>query len=151
MEKKSRTFSDYLNYSKLQIKSPIWKNQNLEKKTILIFSEQGIGDLIQFSRYLLLLADKFHCKVILRLKQNLAHFFDDSRIKIISENDKIPKHDFHNHLASLPGLFYKKNKSFPKTINFIKKKNEITEKWKKILNKYNGLKIGINSTAPLQQ
>ena len=143
--KKSRTFSDYLNYSKLQIKSPIWKNQNLEKKTILVFSEQGIGDLIQFSRYLFYLTDKFNCEVILRLKQNLAHFFDDSRIKIISENDKIPKHDYHNHLASLPGLFYEKNKNFPKTINFIKEKNEITEKWKKILKKYNGLKIGINS------
>ena len=143
--KKSRTFSDYLNYSKLQIESPIWKNQNLEKKTILVFSEQGIGDLIQFSRYLFYLADKYNCKVILRLKQNLAHFFDDSRIKIISEKDKIPKHDYHNHLASLPGLFYEKNKNFPKTINFIKEKNEITEKWKKILKKFNGLKIGINS------
>ena len=143
--KKSRTFSDYLNYSKLQIESPIWKNQNLEKKTILVFAEQGIGDLIQFSRYLFYLADKYNCKVVLRLKQNLAHFFDDSRLKIISENDKIPKHDYHNHLASLPGLFYEKNKNFPKTINFIKEKNEITEKWKKILKKYNGLKIGINS------
>ena len=115
------------------------------KKTILVFSEQGIGDLIQFSRYLFYLLDKYNCKVVLRLKQNLAHFFDDSRIKIISENDKIPKHDYHNHLASLPGLFYEKNKNFPKTINFIKEKNEITEKWKKILKKYNGLKIGINS------
>ena len=123
LRKKSRTFSDYLNYSKLQIKSPIWKNQNLEKKTILVFSEQGIGDLIQFSRYLFYLTDKFNCEVILRLKQNLAHFFDDSRIKIISENDKIPKHDYHNHLASLPGLFYEKNKIFPKTINFIIEKD----------------------------
>ena len=25
--KKSKTFSDYLNYSKLQIKSPIWTNK----------------------------------------------------------------------------------------------------------------------------
>ena len=58
--KKVKLFSDYLNYSKLQIKSPIWKGQNLEKKTILIFSEQGIGDLIQFSRYLFYLKDRFN-------------------------------------------------------------------------------------------
>ena len=50
--KKSITFSDYLIYSELSIKSPVWSGQNLKKKTILIFSEQGIGDLIQFSRYL---------------------------------------------------------------------------------------------------
>ena len=144
--KKSKTFSDYLNYSELSIKSPVWSGQNLKKKTILIFSEQGIGDLIQFSRYLFILKDTFSCKVILRLKQNLAHLFDDS-LEVITENDKIPDHDFHNHLASLPGIFYKKNKIFPKSTNFIKENKNINIKWKKILNKYKGLKVGINSTA----
>ena len=144
--KKSKIFSDYLDYSKLQIKTPIWTGQNLQKKTILILSEQGIGDLIQFSRYLFVLKERFSCKVILRLKQNLAHFFDDS-LQIITERDKIPKHDFHNHLASLPGIFYNKNKSFPKNINFIKKNIEIDQKWSKILNKFKGLKVGINATA----
>ena len=144
--KKSKIFSDYLDYSKLQIKTPIWTGQNLQKKTILILSEQGIGDLIQFSRYLFVLRDKFSCKVILRLKQNLAHFFNDA-LEIITEKDKIPKHDFHNHLASLPGIFYKKNKSFPKNMNFIRENKEINQKWSKILNKYKGLKVGINATA----
>ena len=144
--KKSKIFSDYLDYSKLQIKTPIWTGQNLQKKTILILSEQGIGDLIQFSRYLFVLRDKFSCKVILRLKQNLAHFFNDT-LEIITEKDKIPKHDFHNHLASLPGIFYKKNKSFPKNMNFIRENKEINQKWSKILNKYKGLKVGINATA----
>ena len=119
---------------------------NLDNKTILIFSEQGIGDLIQFSRYLFVLRDRFSCKVILRLKQNLAHFFDDS-LQIITEREKIPKHDFHNHLASLPGIFYNKNKSFPKNLNFIRENKEINQKWSKILNKYKGLKVGINATA----
>ena len=144
--KKSKIFSDYLDYSKLQIKTPIWTGQNLQKKTILILSEQGIGDLIQFSRYLFVLRDRFSCKVILRLKQNLAHFFNDT-LEIITEKDKIPKHDFHNHLASLPGIFYKKNKSFPKNMNFIRENKEINQKWSKILNKYKGLKVGINATA----
>ncbi len=144
--KKSKIFSDYLYYSKLQIKTPIWVGQNLQKKTILIFSEQGIGDLIQFSRYLFVLRDRFSCKVILRLKQDLAHFFDDS-LKIITEKDEIPKHDFHNHLASLPGIFYNKNKNFPKNVNFIRENKEINQKWSKILNKYKGLKVGINATA----
>ncbi len=144
--KKSKIFSDYLYYSKLQIKTPIWTGQNLQKKTILILSEQGIGDLIQFSRYLFVLRDRFSCKVILRLKQNLAHFFNDT-LEIITEKDKIPKHDFHNHLASLPGIFYKKNKSFPKNVNFIRENKEINQKWSKILSKYKGLKVGINAKA----
>tara|TARA_A100001015_G_scaffold309282_1_gene408463 strand:- start:702 stop:2156 length:1455 start_codon:yes stop_codon:yes gene_type:complete len=143
--KKSKIFSDYLNYSKLNIKSPIWKGESLEKKTILIFSEQGIGDLIQFTRYLFLLIDTYKCKVILKLKQNLKHFFYDDRIKIINEEQKIPHHDYHNHLVSLPGIFYKKNKEFPKSVNFIKENKKIIKKWTDIISKYKGLKVGINS------
>ena len=145
--KKSKIFSDYLNYSDLKIETPIWNGEKLEKKTILIFSEQGIGDLIQFSRYLFLLRDKYKCKVIFRLKQNLSHFFDDKSIQIINENDKIPNHDYHNHLVSLPGIFYRENKIFPPRINFIKENQKITKKWINTFNKYKGLKVGINSTA----
>tara|TARA_Y100001970_G_scaffold152661_1_gene186939 strand:- start:6029 stop:7486 length:1458 start_codon:yes stop_codon:yes gene_type:complete len=145
--KRSKIFSDYLNYSKLKLKTPIWNGEKLDKKTILIFSEQGIGDLIQFSRYLFLLIDTYKCKVIFRLKHNLTHFFDKNRFEIITESQKIPHHDYHNHLASLPGIFYKKNKNFPKTINFIKENKKIIQKWHDTLRKYRGLKIGINNTA----
>ncbi len=145
--KKSKIFSDYLSYSKLKINSPIWDGEKLDKKTILIFSEQGIGDLIQFSRYLFLLRDKYQCNVIFRLKQDLLHFFKSDGIKVITQNDKIPNHDYHNHLVSLPGIFYRKNKIFPPTINFIKENQKITKKWDSVFNEYKGLKVGINSTA----
>ena len=143
--KKSKVFSDYLNYVDLKIKTPIWNGEELTGKTILIFSEQGIGDLIQFSRYLFLLKNQYKCKVIFRLKQNLSHFFVDKDIKTITDKDKIPSHDFHNHLVSLPGIFYKKNKNFPASVNFIKENIEVTKKWNNIFNKYTGIKIGINS------
>ena len=128
--KKSKVFSDYLNYKDLSIKSPIWNGEKISGQKILILSEQGIGDLIQFSRYLFVLRDEYNCKVILRLKQNLSHFFKEERdIKIISEEDKILEHNFHNHLASLPGIIYKKNKKFPKTVKFIKENQKLDEKW----------------------
>jgi len=145
--KKSKVFSDYLNYVDLKIKTPIWNGEELTGKTILIFSEQGIGDLIQFSRYLFLLKNQYKCKVIFRLKQNLSHFFVDKDIKIITEKDKIPSHDFHNHLVSLLRIFYKKNKNFPESVNFIKENTEVMKKWNNIFNKYTGIKIGINSHA----
>ena len=144
--KKSKIFSDYLNYAELKMKSPIWNGEELNEKTILIFAEQGIGDLIQFSRYLFLLRDTYKCKVVLRLKQNLSHFFDNT-LDIITEDEKIPNHDYHNHLASLPGIFYKKYKNFPKTVNFIREDKEKNIKWDAILKKYERPKIGINASA----
>ncbi|MAV56298.1 MAG: hypothetical protein CMI79_02020 [Candidatus Pelagibacter sp.] len=143
--KKSKTFSDYQSYRDLKIQTPIWKGEEIIGKTILIFAEQGIGDLIQFSRYLFVLKEKYKCKVILKLKQDLSSFFNEKDFRIIPEDEKIPHHDIHNHLASLPGIFYKKYKNFPKTVNFIRENSSKTKKWSDILNKYKGLKIGINS------
>ena len=148
--KKSKIFSDYLDYSKLQIKTPIWTGQNLQKKTILIFSEQGIGDLIQFSRYLFELRDKFGAEIILRLKHNLHHFFNSHGIKTISEESEIPKHDFHQHLMSLPGVFYKNSRSFLTSRNFIDTQDEKSEKWKKFFKSFPGLKVGINANSTLR-
>ena len=50
--KKSKSFQDYINYDKLNLKSKIWDGENLDNKKLLVISEQGIGDLIQFTRYL---------------------------------------------------------------------------------------------------
>ena len=71
----------------------------------------------------------------------------DKDIKTITDKDKIPSHDFHNHLVSLPRIFYKKNKNFPASVNFIKENIEVTKKWNDIFNKYTGIKVGINSHA----
>ena len=53
-----------------------------------------------------------------------------NEISIISDKDNIPKHDYHNHLLSLPGIFYKKNKSFPENKNFFQYDVEKLNKWK---------------------
>tara|TARA_B100000700_G_scaffold204623_1_gene224997 strand:+ start:75 stop:1544 length:1470 start_codon:yes stop_codon:yes gene_type:complete len=148
--KKSKIFSDYLNYSNLKITTPIWKGENIKNKTILIFAEQGIGDLFQFSRYLFKLKEQFECNVILRLKHNLSHIFDKNHIRVISEKDKIPNHDFHNHLMSLPGIFYRINKSFLENNNFIQSDKKKLEKWKSYFSSFEGLKVGINADSTIR-
>ncbi len=151
--KSSKIFKDYKSYRNLKnLKTPIWNDANLDikSKTILIFTEQGIGDLIQFSRYLFELRDKFGAEIILRLKHNLHHFFNSHGIKTISEESEIPKHDFHQHLMSLPGVFYKNSRSFLTSRNFIDTQNEKSEKWKKFFKSFPGLKVGINANSTLR-
>ncbi len=150
--KKSKSFSDYINYQKLNINSKIWKGENLNNKKLLVISEQGIGDLIQFARYLYQIKENYNVKIILYLKnKKFSHFFENEQFKIISEGEKIPDHDFHNHLLSLLSIFNDKNKLFCKPINFFKKNKSIEEKWTNRLKKYRGLKIGINAYTSLQK
>ena len=126
------------------IESLEWQGEDLTNKTILILSEQGVGDIIQFSRYLYLLQDQYSANIIFRTKKNLIHLFSNNKFKIFSDEEPIPQHDFHKLLLSLPQMFYQKKKTFPKQINFIKKNENIFLKWKTKLKDIKGFKVGIN-------
>ena len=56
---------------------PKWKGEELSKKKLLVYNEQGIGDCIQFSKYLLPLAK--YCKDI--------DFIPNKKLKEIFKND----------------------------------------------------------------
>ena len=144
--KKSKSFSDYVNYTKLNLKSKLWEGQNLNNKRLLVIAEQGIGDLIQFSRYLFLIKKKYNVEIILYIKsKKFSHFFDQKKFKIVSQGDKIPNHDYHNHMISLLKFFLKENNLFCKPVNLFQKNEKAEKKWNERIEKYTGIKIGINS------
>ena len=131
-------------YKKKDIESSEWNGEDLKGKTILILSEQGYGDIIQFARYIYMLENKFFVNVIFRTRKKLMHLFPSSKFKIISDEDPIPQHDFHIYLLSIPKIFYKETKTIPKQINYISKNTKIAFKWNKKLSQIKGIKIGIN-------
>ena len=134
-----------ININKLKnIKGLEWQGENLNNKTILILSEQGIGDIIQFSRYIYLIEKEYSANIIIKIDKKIAHLFSKSNFKLIFNEDNIPKYDFYKHLMSLPKIYYEKTKTFPSQINFIPKNKKITLKWKERLNEIKGFKVGIN-------
>ena len=134
-----------ININKLKnIKGLEWQGENLNNKTILILSEQGIGDIIQFSRYIYLIEKEYSANIIIKTDKKFAHLFSKSKFKLIFNEDNIPKYDFYKHLMSLPKIYYEKTKTFPSQINFIPKDKKITLKWKERLNEIKGFKVGIN-------
>ena len=147
--KKSKSFLDYINYKKLKLKSKVWGGENLDKKKLLVISEQGIGDLIQFSRYLYEIKKKYKVEIIIYLKsKKFNHFFDNKIFEVICDGDLIPKHEYHIHLLSVLSIFNKSKNLFVNPVNIFHKKNS-ERKWVEKLKKYNGVKIGINSTTSL--
>ena len=81
-------------------KKKLWDGSDLTGKTILLYGEQGAGDVIQFSRYV----RKLKGNVILEVPSELHRLFAGLGVKLI-EGCGGEKFDFHYPLVSLGGHF----------------------------------------------
>ena len=110
-----------------------WFEEKIDNKKILILSEQGIGDNIQFARYIFWLKEKFDCDIILYINKKIAHLFKNCPCKIVNDLDQVDKIDFYQYLLSLPYIHYKIENKFKKCISFISDDTSNNLNWKKKL------------------
>ena len=71
-----RIYEDKNFQSVLDKKNSIWNGQNIENKKILVITDEGFGNTLQFSRYLETLS-QLNCKIIFKCQEELHHFFED--------------------------------------------------------------------------
>jgi tetratricopeptide (TPR) repeat protein len=87
-----------------RFRAPPWLGQApLTGKTILLHAEQGLGDTVQFVRYVPLLA-RAGAKVMLEVQAELKELLStlDGVGAVIARGDRLPAFDLHCPLASLP-------------------------------------------------
>jgi Flp pilus assembly protein TadD len=85
--------------------APRWDGKaSLQGRRILVWAEQGLGDSIQFCRYLPQLAAT-GAEVILQMPTALCSLMQSlpTVASIVAEGQALPPHDFHLPLLSLPG------------------------------------------------
>lgn len=93
---------------------PHWLGETpLAGKTLLVHAEQGLGDTIQFSRYVPSLANRAK-QVVLRVQAPLKTLLQANLdgVEVISDTDPLPSFDLHIPLLSLP-LALSKQQSSP--------------------------------------
>jgi Flp pilus assembly protein TadD len=109
----------------------LWDGSDISGKSILIYPEQGIGDIIQFIRYIPLVAQRgakvfFECpKELVSLLKNLRGM---EQMIIFGEN--LPEFDIYCPLLSLPLIFKTTLNSIPAEIPYIKVDSSLMQKWK---------------------
>ncbi len=85
---------------------PAWDGQSPDGKTLLLYTEQGLGDALQFARYVPLLS-RAGARCIVRCTVPLEPLLAtlSGNIRVISEGQPLPDYDAHLPLLSLPRLF----------------------------------------------
>ncbi|RMF90866.1 MAG: tetratricopeptide repeat protein, partial [Nitrospinota bacterium] len=126
---------------------PSWDGTPLQGKTILVYAEQGLGDTIQFVRYLPLVQARggrvlFECQPglapLLQRCQGFDELFERS-----SGNSSQHPFDVHIPLLSLPRIFQTTLETIPAAVPYLYPDPVLVEKWGNRLGQEPGFKIGI--------
>ena len=130
---------------KRNFSQPLWLGvEPLSDKTVLLHSEQGLGDTIQFCRYARMIAD-LGATVILEVQKPLVRLLKDISgvTTLLAQGDPLPEFDFHCPLLSLPLAFKTDLNSIPSASSYLEAGAERVVYWKDQI-KGDGLKIGIS-------
>jgi len=121
-----------------------WSGESLDNKSICIISEQGIGDTIQFARYIFYIKKKFDCKIYFYVNKKYLHLFNNCPFNIISDLKNINTIDYYQYLMSLQRIYFKENNNFFKNINYINSNKDLDNVWKNKINKMKKPVIALN-------
>lgn len=94
-------------YSQTYANSVMWDTSiinetALKDKTVIVYAEQGFGDIIQFSRYIPRLR-KLCGHVLFHCPKELHRLFDCLGVELLDkDNPDLPPHDFHILSLELP-------------------------------------------------
>jgi tetratricopeptide (TPR) repeat protein len=117
--------------------------QSLEGKTLFVHAEQGLGDTLQFSRYLAL-AQAQAARVVFAPQQRLKRLLQglSPKVEVIDQKTAPENFDFHTPLLSMPLAFGTLPDTVPADIPYLQAEPALVEKWAARIGSH-GYRIGI--------
>jgi len=137
--------NDDLELQKRNFKQPLWiGTEAIEGKTILLHSEQGLGDTLQFCRYASLVAAR-GARAILEVQAPLHELMSSlvGASKIISKGDLLPEFDFHCPLLSLPLAFETRLETIPSDNPYLRAPSQALMNWSARLGPTRRSRVGL--------
>ena len=124
---------------------PLWHgNESLDGKTVLLHSEQGLGDTVQFSRYASAVAS-LGAKVVLELPSSLRQLL--SRVQGVAQcalrGEALPAFDYHCPLMSLPAAFDTVLESIPSAAGYLPAPASAARHWRTRLAQTHRPRVGL--------
>lgn len=137
---------------------PRWRGESLKGKTLLVWGEQGLGDALQFCRYVPQLAERVHReggRIVWNafpvmgalLERSVARHVDvfDTSTRI----EDLPAFDFELPLMSVPGMLGLDGNTIATTVPYLHADPAATDAWRTALAGEKRLKVGLAWTGNL--
>ncbi|MBR8298312.1 glycosyltransferase family protein [Burkholderia cenocepacia] len=137
---------------------PRWRGGSLKGKTLLVWGEQGLGDALQFCRYVPQLAERVHReggRIVWNafpvmgalLERSVARHVDvfDTSTRI----EDLPAFDFELPLMSVPGMLGLDGNTIATTVPYLHADPAATDAWRTALASEKRLKVGLAWTGNL--
>ena len=125
--------------------APRWRGtQSLQGKSILLYAEQGLGDTLQFCRYVPLVAE-LGAKVYLQVQPSLRALLQTlpGVHRWVDEGVDTSQMDYQCALMSLPMAFKTNLQSIPSPRHYLSSSHEYRQLWRKKLASSDRLRVGI--------
>lgn len=109
---------------------PQWQGDTFKNRTLLIHTEGGFGDMLQFSRFIPLAMERGG-EVIVRVRPELLSLLAESfpQTRFVSEKEPVPAYDLQCSVLSLPLALGITLDTIPFSEGFLKPDPEKSRKW----------------------
>ena len=130
--------------SKRDFPQPLWRGEDVDGKTVLLHSEQGFGDSIQFCRYAPALTAR-GAHVILDVEAPLQRLMTtlDGGIEVIARGSPLPAFDTYCPLLSLPLAFGTRLDTVPSVTPYLRAQAQDIGRWNERLGDRRRPRIGL--------
>jgi tetratricopeptide (TPR) repeat protein len=134
---------------------PQWRGEPLEGKTLLVWGEQGMGDLLQFCRLVPFLAKRVHAeggRIEWNSYPQMGSLIERSLGWCVDGFtsgggvDALPAFDYHLPLLSLPLMLHLRDGTIPDA-PYLRTDQSLVAKWKSRLSHELRLKVGLAWTG----
>ncbi|RKP45333.1 tetratricopeptide repeat protein [Pararobbsia silviterrae] len=128
-----------------------WNGEDLSGKTLLIVPEQGIGDTIQFSRFVPMVVQATRGRVVFAVNAPLFALFEDKarewgpagNLTLVTHKDALPPCDYFVPLMSLPLILGTRVETIPSAPRYLSAPERYRAKWQTALPDRGRLRIGL--------
>jgi Tfp pilus assembly protein PilF len=121
---------------------PQWTGQPLGGTTLLLHGEQGLGDTLQFIRFVPQVRERCR-RVVVEVQAPLAPLLRASGFDVLAAGEYLPTFDVHLPLMSVPGVLGVHLENIPAQVPYLTADPTLFEHWRQRLLGYTGLRVGI--------